>query len=114
MADRYGFQFTKTLHPERWHLDGAVQIGTGGVSTSPLPIWISSVGATGVPANPSGLFTGIYDITLTDSWNALAFVGAQVVAVPTGSIGVSGGDFAGGVMNNNKLMFSNELYFLGN
>ena len=102
MADRWGFQFPKTILPERWVLGGNVAVATGGV-TGPLPIWVSSLGCTGVPANPSGLFTGVYDLTLTDSWNGLEFFDAKVVAVATGSIGVSGGDFAGGVANNNKL-----------
>lgn len=88
MADRFGFQFPKTILPEQWVLGGSVSLGVTGVATGSLPIWMSSISPTGA-ANPTGASIGMYTVSLTDSWNAAPSVKADIRCAP--AAGLPGG-----------------------
>src|ERR1035437_3338603 len=67
MADRFGQQFTKTLNPEVWILDGYMPAGPDGYvdianGVDLLPLWMKSIVRTG---------TGAYTVTMTDTWVSL-------------------------------------------
>lgn len=97
MADRYGYQFTKTLAPEIFGLQGYVQVATGigGITGAQiqqtgtnLPIWMKSLTRSSL---------GTYILTLTDTWCDFPFIGISLVAaqatsalpIPPGSLGAA-------------------------
>lgn len=72
MADRYGFQFTKTLVPETFLLDGYLTVGvSGAVTSASLPIWMASITRNS---------TGNYTVVLTDLWTSLTSVQVDTLA----------------------------------
>ena len=77
MSDRFGFQFTKSIIPEKWILDGYVSIGsTGALSPTlasggqTLPIWLKSI-----TRNSAGNYT----VVLTDSWATVPRINVEVI-----------------------------------
>jgi len=73
MADRYGYQFTKTLLPDLVILDGYAQVtdAAGALSLdSDLTIWCKSIVRNS---------TGKYTITLLDDWPRFAFISPVIV-----------------------------------
>lgn len=74
MAQRFGFQFSKTLAPEVFLLDGYVNIGaTGAVGAldNKLSLWVKSITRNS---------TGNYTVVLTDLWDSLGLVQAEVIS----------------------------------
>lgn len=73
MSDRWSFQFTKSLVPEKFLLDGYVSIGSTGElspATQTLPIWMKSITHNS---------TGNYTVVLTDTWSGVVLPVIEVI-----------------------------------
>ena len=77
MSDRYGYQFVKSLVPEKFFLDGYVSIGASGAlsptvasGSQTLPEWMLSITHNS---------TGNYTVVLTDTWSTLPLVSVETL-----------------------------------
>jgi hypothetical protein len=81
MSDRYGYQFVKSLVPEKFILDGYVSIGSAGALSSTLPEWMLSI-----THNSTGNYTVVMGrsqvnstVTVSDVWCGTLLPSIQVV-----------------------------------